>query len=79
MEAIHATSGAHRQVLGPWHRLWCFLFSWLYYASKGMWGWAVLSLFTLNGALVGFPLWNRGIVQRHYENAGWRIVAEGEE
>lgn len=69
----HPASGTHKTVLGPLHRLWAFLFGFLYYAVKGMWGPALLSFFTANGLLVIFPLWNRAIVRGHYEKAGWRV------
>ena len=45
MKAEHPTSGVTRDVIGALHRLWCFLFGWIYYAAKGMWGPAVLSFF----------------------------------
>lgn len=67
----HSTSGVTRQVLGPLHRLWAFLFGFLYYASKGSVGWAAISFFTANGLLIGLPLWNRSIVKNHFENNGW--------
>ena len=38
MVAEHPASGVKRTILGPVHRLWCFLFGWIYYAAKGMWG-----------------------------------------
>lgn len=70
----HPISGTRKVVLGSLHRLWSLLFGFIYYAFKGMWGWAVLSFFTVNGLWVGFPLWNRTIVRGHYEKAGWRIL-----
>jgi hypothetical protein len=70
----NAATGVKRQVLGGLHRLWCFLFSWVYYAVKGMWGWAFLSFITFNGLVIGFPLYNRRIVRGWYENNGWRIT-----
>ena len=69
----HPSSGTHMTVLGPLHRLWAFLFGFIYYAVKGMWGMAILSFVTANGLLVIFPLWNRAIVRGHYERAGWRV------
>lgn len=73
MVAEHPTSGVSRDILGPMHRLWCFLFGWLYYACKGMWGPAVLSLLTANGLLLLMPLWNKTIVGGWYERHGWRV------
>ena len=70
----NATSGVVRKVIGPLHRLWAFLFGFIYYASKGAWGWAVVSFFTANGLFVGLPLWNRTIIRCYYENNGWRVV-----
>lgn len=67
-------TGVRRQVLGPLHRLWAFLFGFIYYAAKGSMGWAVISFFTLNGLFLLLPLWNRTIIQGHYENQGWRVV-----
>lgn len=75
MEVEHPTSGTVKNVLGSWHRLWCLIFGPLYYACKGMWGWAVISFLTFNGILIIMPLWNRTIVRSHYENNGWRIIA----
>ncbi|SMO63922.1 hypothetical protein [Paracoccus laeviglucosivorans] len=72
MENAH--SGVQRKVLGGFHRLWCFLFGFIYYAAKGAYGWAIVSFFTANGLLIGLPLWNRSIVVGHYENNGWRRV-----
>lgn len=64
-------TGTTRIVLGGASWLWCLLFGWLYYAFKGMWGMAFISLVTLNGLFVVMPILNSGIVQRHYENMGW--------
>ena len=74
MIAEHPTSGVKKVVLGPFHRLWSFLFGFIYYAVKGMWGPAALSFFTLNGLFVILPLWNRSVVRGHYEKSGWRIL-----
>ena len=57
----HPLSGTIKTVLGPFHRLWCLLFGFIYYAAKGMWGWAVFSFITANGIFVILPLWNRTI------------------
>ncbi|MDE2792081.1 MAG: hypothetical protein OXI81_16885 [Paracoccaceae bacterium] len=72
----HPSSGTQKTILGPLHRLWSFLFGCIYYAVKGMWGWAIISLFTANGLLLIFPLWNRAIVRSHYEKAGWRVYED---
>lgn len=72
MKMQNASSGVERQVLGGLHRLWAFLLGPFYYAAKGAWGWALISLFTLNGIWIGLPLYNRTIIQGHYENNGWR-------
>ena len=69
----HPTSGTRKIILGPLHRFWAFIFGFIYYAVKGLWGPAIISFFTLNGLLVIFPLWNRTIVRSHYEKAGWRV------
>ena len=42
-----------------------------YYLFKGMFLWAILSFFTLNGLWIGFPLFNRAIVLRHFHRNGW--------
>lgn len=55
-----------KQILGNWHRLWCLLFGSFYYLFKGMFFWAILLFFTLNGLWIGFPLYNRAIVTRHF-------------
>ena len=73
MIAEQPTSGAKRTILGPLHWLWCFLFGFIYYAVKGMWGSAVISLFTLNGLFVIYPIMNRSLVRKHYENSRWRV------
>ena len=73
MVAEHPTSGVSRDILGPMHRLWCFLFGWIYYAAKGMWGPAFLSFLTLNGLILIMPLWNKRIVGGWYEKHGWRV------
>jgi len=64
-------NGETKVILGNWHRLWCLLFGPLYYLFKGMWLWAILSFFTLNGLWIGFPLYNRSIVLRHFHRKGW--------
>ena len=76
MIATHPSSGVRKQVLGPLHRLWCFLGTFIYYAAKGMWGPAVISFFTLNGLWLIMPIWNRTIVRGWYERAGWSIEDE---
>lgn len=75
MMAEHATSGVTRQILGPLHWLWCFLFGFIYYAGKGMWGLAVISFFTLNGLSLILPIMNKSLVIKHYENLGWKVGA----
>ena len=47
----NASTGVKREVVSSIHRLWCFLFGWLYYAVQGAWGPAVISFFTLNGLI----------------------------
>jgi hypothetical protein len=69
MENIN--SGVERKVLGGLHWFWCFLFGWVYYATKGAWGMTFLSLFTLNGLFIIMPICNRSIIRNHYENNGW--------
>ena len=73
MIAEHPTSEVRKVVLGRFHGLWSFLFGFLYYAAKGLWGPAVLSLLTVNGLFVIFPLKNRTIVRGWYEKHGWRV------
>jgi len=73
MFAEHPTSGLEIKIIGPLHRLWCFLFGPIYYLSKGSWNWALISFFTVNGLLIGFPLCNRAILKSYYENTGWRV------
>ena len=75
----HPTSGTHRTILGPLHRLWVFLFAPFYYASKGMWGLAVLSLFIHYFTLIVFPLWNRTFIRTYYESLGWRVYEDLDE
>ena len=72
IELLHPTSNTRVKVLGGFHWLWCLLFGFFYYLAKGMWGWAIISFFTFNGLVVGFPLFNRSIVRNYYVNAGWR-------
>jgi len=33
--------------------------------------WSILSLITANGLWIGFPLYNRAIVTRHFHKKGW--------
>lgn len=70
----NSNSGVERKILGGLHRLWAFLFGFIYYAAKGSIGWAAISFLTANGLLIGLPLWNRTIIQRHYENQGWKTI-----
>ena len=74
IRAIWSFNGQEKVILGNWHRLWCLLFGPFYYAFKGMWGTAFLSLITLNGLLILFPLWNRTVVKNYYESMGWREI-----
>lgn len=69
--ATWAFDGRSKIILGDWHRLWCLLFGPLYYLSKGISLWAVLSLITANGLWIGFPLLNRAIVLGHFHRKGW--------
>lgn len=69
-------SGVTKVGLGGLHRLWCFLFGFVYYLAKGAYGWAIISFFTANGLFIGFPLYNRTIMRSVYEDKGWRIVSE---
>jgi hypothetical protein len=71
IRATWAFNGQTKTILGNWHRLWCLLFGAFYYLFKGMFLWAILSLITANGLWVGFPLFNRAIVLRHYHRKGW--------
>lgn len=64
-------NGESKVILGNWHRVWCLIFGPLYYLFKGMWLWALLSLLTANGLWLGFPLYNRSIVLRHFHRKGW--------
>ena len=73
MIAEHPISGTVRTILGPFHWLWCFLFGFLYYLGIGMWGMALVSLFTINGLLIIMPIMNRSFVRSYYEDRGWRI------
>ncbi len=73
MIAKHPTSGTEKVILGSRHRQWSFLFGWIYYAGKGMWGPAALSFITANGLFGIMPLWNRSIVRGWYEKQGWSV------
>lgn len=74
MIAERHETDAKRVILGPLHWLWCFLFGFIYFACKGMWGMAIVSLFTFNGLLIIMPIMNRSLVRKHYENMGWRVT-----
>lgn len=69
-------TGVRLVVLGPFHRLWAFLFGFLYYAVKGAWGWALVSFFTFNGLFIGLPLFNRSIITGVHLGRGWREVPD---
>lgn len=73
MIAEHPTNGTKQIILGSAHWLWCALFGWIYYASKSMWGIALINFFTANGLLVILPIMNKGLVRKHYETRGWKI------
>ena len=64
-------NGEVKKILGEWSWLWCFLFGPIYYICKGMWLVAILSLITANGLWIGFPIFNRSIVMRHFHWWGW--------
>ena len=76
MFAEHPASGVKREVIGSFHRLWCLLFGFLYYLSKGAWSWALISFITANGLFIGLPLFNRTIIRSIYENRGWRVYED---
>ena len=71
IRAMWSFNGQEKVILGNWHRLWCLFFGPFYYVFKGMWWWALLSIITLNGLWIGFPLFNRSIVLRHFYRRGW--------
>lgn len=63
-------NGKTRVILGNWHRLWVFIFWPFYYFYKGMFLWALLALFTINGCGL-MILYNRTIVMSHFFKKGW--------
>lgn len=71
IRATWAFNGQTKVILGNWHRLWYLLFGPFYYLFKGMFLWAILSLITVNGLWIGFPLFNRAIVLRHFHKKYW--------
>lgn len=68
---LNPANNVQRCVLGGAHAIWCFLFGWLYYACKGMWGTAIISFFTFNGLFIVLPIMNRSLVRKHYQDRGW--------
>jgi hypothetical protein len=58
--------------------LWCLLFGSIYFAVKGVWSHAVISLvlafstFTLSWFV--YPFFARGILERHFQRRGWIAV-----
>lgn len=66
-------NGQERMIMSNFHWLWCLLFGPLYYMCKGMWFVAMLSLLTGNGLVIGFPIFNRSLILRHYYWWGWEL------
>ena len=51
MKFTNPANGHTEQVLGTFHWLWCFLWTPIYYAVKGIWTHAIVSL------LIGWRHW----------------------
>jgi hypothetical protein len=58
--------------------LWCLLFGPLYFASKGIWTHTFVSLIaaisTAGLSWLIYPFFAPGIVDAHYQRAGWLTV-----
>ena len=67
-------NGDEKVVMTSQSSIWAFLFGPLYYACKGMWFVALMSILTFNGLWLGFPIWNRSLILRHYYFWGWKII-----
>lgn len=62
----------------PWTWLWALLFGPFFFAYKGLWGHALLSLFsalvTVGISTFIYPFFAAGLIRRRYGQAGWRKV-----
>ena len=69
-------NGYEEQVGTPW--ICCLLFGCIYFAVRGIWTHAVaallLALLTAGVSWLVYPLFARGIVERHYLRKGWLAV-----
>lgn len=58
--------------------LWSFLFGWMYFAVKGIWSHALISLvlavITFGVSIFIYPFFTKGILENHYESKGWSKV-----
>jgi len=63
----------------PW--LWTALFGSFYFAIKGIWSHALISLvlfcLTLGVSSFIYPFFAREIVRKHYLKRGWKEIPEG--
>ncbi len=61
--------------------IWCLLFGPLFFAVRGIWGHAVVSLVlaisTAGLSWLIYPFFAPLIIERHYLRAGWSKVAHG--
>ncbi len=87
MKFTNPANGHEETVLGSLHWLWCFLWTPIYYAVKGIWSHAIISfvLAWLIGGTLGWGLFfmpsiiialiyailNKSIVRKHYLQKGW--------
>lgn len=87
MKFTNPANGHTEQVLGTFHWLWCFLWTPIYYAVKGIWTHAIVSLLIgwLIGGAIGWAILfmpvfivsliyaflNKSIVRSYYLRKGW--------
>jgi hypothetical protein len=76
MKFRNPTNGYEETAYAP--ALWCLLFGTLYFAAKGIWGHAFISLVLAccTGGLswLIYPFAARGIVEGHYLRRGWQKI-----
>ena len=77
MNFENPTNGYRESVSSPW--LWVLLFGTFYFAVKGVWTHAivslVLALLTVGITWLIYPFFASGIMRRHYLSKGWKEVS----
>lgn len=80
MKFRNPLNGYEEKARCPW--LWCLMFGSLYFAVRGIWSHAVISLVfavTTGGvSWIIYPFFASGIVRKNYLRRGWEQIHKGD-